>query len=238
MKSLKINSVCCILLVVILVIVIVYYINKSKEGLYTQPTCATAWNKCGGIGWTGATCCEKDYHCYKSSKWWHQCIPETLTKSQKTEERKAARKAARKAERKVERKAKEERKREEEEERKAEAEEERKRDEEEEIRFPEHWGKPPTRTTRDVVSFPGGYGYGSSTVKEWIAGKMAADKDALTAEEERVGLWNAGMRPQDRQLIQDYIDKNGHPFFDEQGNRRPKKPMTFYEQVMAAWKKM
>ena len=41
--------------------------------------------------------------------------------------------------------------------------------------FPAHWGKPPMRQTKDLVQWPGGYGRGSGTVRNWIAQKMAED---------------------------------------------------------------
>ena len=41
--------------------------------------------------------------------------------------------------------------------------------------FPDHWGKPPLRQTRDLVQWPGGFGRGSGTVRKWIEQKMAQD---------------------------------------------------------------
>lgn len=35
-------------------------------------------------------------------------------------------------------------------------------------KFPEHWGAPPSITTKDYVQLPGNYGYGSSTERTWI----------------------------------------------------------------------
>lgn len=42
--------------------------------------------------------------------------------------------------------------------------------------FPEHWGPPPVRQTRDFIQLPGEYGRGSSTLKKWIEEKMAEDE--------------------------------------------------------------
>ena len=45
--------------------------------------------------------------------------------------------------------------------------------------FPKHWGKAPSsgnsRERRDLVPWPGGYGRGSSMVRDWIAQQMADD---------------------------------------------------------------
>jgi hypothetical protein len=47
--------------------------------------------------------------------------------------------------------------------------------------FPEHWGSPPLRQTRDYVPLPEPYGgRGSSTLKKWIEQKM--EEDAAAAE--------------------------------------------------------
>ena len=43
-------------------------------------------------------------------------------------------------------------------------------------RFPEHWGPPPAIETKDIVELPGGYGQGSSTMRNWI--QMNLDRDA------------------------------------------------------------
>jgi len=34
--------------------------------------------------------------------------------------------------------------------------------------FPEHWGEPPAIQTKDYRPLPCGYGYGSSTLHNWI----------------------------------------------------------------------
>lgn len=44
--------------------------------------------------------------------------------------------------------------------------------------FPAHWGPRPEYETMDIVSLPGGYGSGSSTMAGWIRGKLAEDKAA------------------------------------------------------------
>ena len=43
-------------------------------------------------------------------------------------------------------------------------------------RFPEHWGEPPLRQTRDLRDLPGGYGKGSSTLAAWITENMKKDE--------------------------------------------------------------
>ena len=41
--------------------------------------------------------------------------------------------------------------------------------------FPERWGPEPEIQTSDIVVLPGGYGYGSSTLANWIKENMAKD---------------------------------------------------------------
>jgi hypothetical protein len=46
-----------------------------------QPTapasaCALKYQKCGGANWSGPTCCEEGFYCYKKSKWYSQCKPQ------------------------------------------------------------------------------------------------------------------------------------------------------------------
>lgn len=41
--------------------------------------------------------------------------------------------------------------------------------------FPERWGPEPKIQTSDIVVLPGGYGYGSSTLANWIKYNMAKD---------------------------------------------------------------
>lgn len=45
--------------------------------------------------------------------------------------------------------------------------------------FPAHWGQPPQIGTMDYVELPGGYGFGSSTLRHWIKGNL--EKDAAAA---------------------------------------------------------
>ena len=41
--------------------------------------------------------------------------------------------------------------------------------------FPESWGPPPERQTKDLRPLPGGYGQGSGTLARWIKDKMRQD---------------------------------------------------------------
>lgn len=41
--------------------------------------------------------------------------------------------------------------------------------------FPAHWGEPPKIQTRDYRPLPDGYGFGSSTLANWIQGNMTKD---------------------------------------------------------------
>ncbi|MBK28428.1 MAG: hypothetical protein CMO77_06305, partial [Verrucomicrobiales bacterium] len=43
-------------------------------------------------------------------------------------------------------------------------------------KFPDHWGPPPKVQTRDYRKLPGGYGFGSGTLANWIQKNL--DKDA------------------------------------------------------------
>ena len=45
--------------------------------------------------------------------------------------------------------------------------------------FPAHWGEPPTVETKDVVKLPGQYGFGSSTLKNWIEVNMKSDRNEM-----------------------------------------------------------
>merc|ERR1711920_945327 len=38
--------------------------------------CASLWDKCGGEGWTGLSCCPAGSVCREQSKWYSQCVPE------------------------------------------------------------------------------------------------------------------------------------------------------------------
>eukprot|EP00547_Thalassionema_nitzschioides_P001391 CAMPEP_0194201190 /NCGR_PEP_ID=MMETSP0156-20130528/1527_1 /TAXON_ID=33649 /ORGANISM="Thalassionema nitzschioides, Strain L26-B" /LENGTH=133 /DNA_ID=CAMNT_0038926321 /DNA_START=1 /DNA_END=402 /DNA_ORIENTATION=- len=42
-------------------------------------------------------------------------------------------------------------------------------------KYPEHWGRPPLKQTRDLVPLPAGFGKGSSTLLKWITDKMNED---------------------------------------------------------------
>lgn len=44
--------------------------------------------------------------------------------------------------------------------------------------FPAHWGEPPGIQTRDYRPLPDGYGFGSSTLANWIQGNLAKDAQA------------------------------------------------------------
>src|SRR5262245_23354085 len=46
-------------------------------------------------------------------------------------------------------------------------------------KFPSHWGQPPRIQTRDYRELPGGYGFGSSTLANWIQRNL--DQDAKNA---------------------------------------------------------
>ncbi|MCP4511417.1 MAG: hypothetical protein GY826_34025, partial [Fuerstiella sp.] len=47
--------------------------------------------------------------------------------------------------------------------------------------YPEHWGAPPLRQTRDLRVLPGGYGRGSGTLAKWIQQNL--DRDAGNAKQ-------------------------------------------------------
>jgi len=38
--------------------------------------CASLWDKCGGKGWTGPSCCPLGSVCREQSQWYSQCVPE------------------------------------------------------------------------------------------------------------------------------------------------------------------
>mmetsp|Transcript_13591 Transcript_13591/g.20686 ORF Transcript_13591/g.20686 Transcript_13591/m.20686 type:complete len:128 (+) Transcript_13591:94-477(+) len=42
-------------------------------------------------------------------------------------------------------------------------------------KYPDHWGRPPLKQTRDLVPLPAGFGQGSSTLLRWITEKMNED---------------------------------------------------------------
>ena len=41
--------------------------------------------------------------------------------------------------------------------------------------FPKHWGDPPAIQTRDYRKLPGGYGFGSGTLANWIQKNLEKD---------------------------------------------------------------
>ena len=48
--------------------------------------------------------------------------------------------------------------------------------------YPAHWGSPPRRQTRDYRKLPGGYGFGSSTLANWIRQNLDKDSKAKSGE--------------------------------------------------------
>jgi len=49
--------------------------------------------------------------------------------------------------------------------------------------FPAHWGEPPKIQTRDYRPLPEGYGFGSSTLANWITTNLARDTQTTSAPE-------------------------------------------------------
>lgn len=47
--------------------------------------------------------------------------------------------------------------------------------------FPAHWGEPPKMETRDYRPLPDGYGFGSSTLANWIKANLVKDAQAASA---------------------------------------------------------
>ena len=45
--------------------------------------------------------------------------------------------------------------------------------------YPAHWGQPPMIGTMDYRQLPGGYGWGSSTLANWIQRNMSKDASSL-----------------------------------------------------------
>mgnify|MGYP000204826207 CR=1 FL=1 len=45
------------------------------------------------------------------------------------------------------------------------------------MEFPAHWGQPPEVQTKDLVTLPGDYGRGSSTLASWISEQMRLDEE-------------------------------------------------------------
>ena len=53
--------------------------------------------------------------------------------------------------------------------------------------YPEHWGQPPLRQTRDRRVLPGGYGQGSGTLARWIQENLDADaKDPRRSKKKKI----------------------------------------------------
>ncbi|KZS88237.1 putative endo-1,4-beta-xylanase B precursor [Sistotremastrum niveocremeum HHB9708] len=51
--------------------------SKSSSSSSAAPTggnCAAHWGQCGGIGWTGATCCASGSTCQASNAYYSQCL--------------------------------------------------------------------------------------------------------------------------------------------------------------------
>ena len=53
--------------------------------------------------------------------------------------------------------------------------------------YPAHWGQPPKMQTRDRRELPGNYGFGSSTLANWIQGKMDIDSGPSLVDEDAHG---------------------------------------------------
>ncbi|KEZ46597.1 Cellulase [Scedosporium apiospermum] len=45
--------------------------------LEARQACQTVWGQCGGIGWSGATCCASGNTCVKQNDWYFQCLPDS-----------------------------------------------------------------------------------------------------------------------------------------------------------------
>ncbi|KAJ7454965.1 glycosyl hydrolases family 11-domain-containing protein, partial [Mycena galericulata] len=48
--------------------------TSSTPPTNTGGTCAAEWAQCGGIGWTGATCCASGTTCQASNSYYSQCL--------------------------------------------------------------------------------------------------------------------------------------------------------------------
>ncbi|KAH6974438.1 1, 4-beta cellobiohydrolase [Ilyonectria sp. MPI-CAGE-AT-0026] len=42
--------------------------------LEERQSCSSQWGQCGGINWSGATCCESGYYCSKINDYYFQCL--------------------------------------------------------------------------------------------------------------------------------------------------------------------
>merc|ERR1712187_725795 len=38
-------------------------------------SCGAIWQQCGGVEWTGATCCDGESVCLRQHEWYSQCVP-------------------------------------------------------------------------------------------------------------------------------------------------------------------
>lgn len=43
--------------------------------LEERQSCGSQWSQCGGIGWTGATCCASGSSCVRQNDYYYQCLP-------------------------------------------------------------------------------------------------------------------------------------------------------------------
>ena len=57
--------------------------------------------------------------------------------------------------------------------------------------FPPHWGDPPEIQTKDKFELPGGFGEGSSTLRDWIREKIEMDRanGDVTGKDSKFGSW-------------------------------------------------
>ena len=56
-------------------------------------------------------------------------------------------------------------------------------------KFPSHWGEPPRIQTRDLRELPGGYGFGSSTLANWINLNMKKDNEKKSGVKKFPSHW-------------------------------------------------
>ena len=51
--------------------------NKMLKKLKEEDSdegCSEHWGQCGGINWTGPTCCKTGYVCHEYNPWYFQCV--------------------------------------------------------------------------------------------------------------------------------------------------------------------
>jgi len=59
------------------------------------------------------------------------------------------------------------------------------------LKFPKHWGDPPKIQTRDYRKLPGDYGFGSSTLFDWIKRNMESDSKKINLPDQWPdGTWH------------------------------------------------